>query len=215
MAPLGMFYTVAAATLLASVGVVSAEACVGDCVGNWQQCGGDGVDGPKACCNEGFNCYSLESDGNVDYRQCRRDDSVNTGWVIPPMDCEPTLEDPNVMCAGEAGDPPILVEIGKPFTIATTTTVAPDLAFCEVVDSTQAPILPLTGTVSASETHITRTLRCTVGEDNVRVSCEFDITLTGEPNITPFAADEDADAGMAAAFAATAEDPPEDIILIL
>ena len=114
-----------------------------------------------------------------------------------------------------AGDPPIRVKIGKPFTIATTTTVSPDLAFCEVVGSTQAPILPLTGTVSASETDITRTLRCTVGKSDVQATCEFDITLTGEPNITPFAADEDADAGTTAAFAATAADPPEDIIVIV
>lgn len=69
--------------------------------------------------------------------------------------------------------------------------------------------------MSASETDITRTLMCTVGKDNVRVSCEFDITLFGEPNVPPFSGGESEDETMAAAFAATPEDPPEDIILIV
>ena len=115
-----------------------------------------------------------------------------------------------------AGDPPIRVKIGKPFTIATTTTVSPDLAFCEVVGSTQAPILPLSGSVSASATGIIRTVKCTVGKDNVRVSCEFNIKLVGKSNGPPIPARgfDSGDGPTAAALSATAENPPKDLILI-
>lgn len=95
-----------------------------------------------------------------------------------------------------ADDPPIDVEIGSKFTIATTTTTNFEEEFpCEVVGSTMAPPLPLMGTVFASESDITRTLKCTITKGAEMAMCQFSVRLTGEPNVPATAqafADDDA-----------------------
>ena len=91
MAPLGMFYTVAAATLLASVGVVSGDsgviAVARMLIAALHLCIDHSRQGSVARCV----LLGLHTP-KTDKRLCAE----------PPR-AEPPLEDPNVMCAGEAG----------------------------------------------------------------------------------------------------------------